>query len=425
MRGLYSFQKGEVMGIVKIISKILVVMAFSPMLLAHAPMSTATVPAIADLHLLKQIGASVMVQDPQMNLGYAHLTPQAQNQLSILAHKAGKCGGYEVVQEATTRDLRNVNFSFQFLKQRLTKDYQYSRSPMRVMAIPQRPEITKAIALAEEKNLLTWVNWLSAFPNRYNKDANPNNHVIQLKTQLEKMLGMARKFGRSGMVELIDHKSTQQKTLHLVLPGSTRPQESVVLGAHLDSISFSGARAPGTDDNASGSSNLIEALRVLLAQPQAARTIEFFWYAGEESGLLGSAEIAAAYKEQKRNVIGVLQLDMTLFPGEGELVIGSMTDFTSAWMREILGDLNRNYLNIKIVEDKCGYGCSDHASWYRQGYPTLMPFEATMSTMNRNLHTPRDVVSPALSFKHSLVFTKLGIALAMELGNNPNLRQPY
>lgn len=421
-------KRGKCMDVFKMISKLLVIMFFAQSALAHEPMALTnnkTVSAIADLNLLKQVGAQISVQDAQMNLGYASLTPAAQNQLSLLAHKAGKCGGYEVVQDASILEVKNITFSFQFLKQKLMKDLQYARNPIRVKALPQRPEITQALAQADEKNLLTWVNWLSAFPNRYNKDPNPNNHVLQLKTQLEKMMGQARARGLSGTIELIDHKSTLQKSLHVVIPGKTRPQESVVLGAHLDSISFSGSRAPGSDDNASGSSNLIEALRILLAQPQPARTIEFFWYAGEESGLLGSAEIAAAYKKQNRNVVGVLQLDMTLFPGGGELVIGSMTDFTSSWMRELMADLNRNYLNVKIVDDKCGYGCSDHASWYRQGYPTLIPFEATMDTMNQRLHTDQDIVTPQMSFKHSLVFTKIAIALAMELGNNLDLHQPY
>ncbi len=391
---------------------------------AHTTMSTLpeSVPVIADLHLLKQVGAQITSQDQQINLGYAFVDQAKQNQLSLLAHKAGKCGGFEVVQNAA--DARNINFSLQFLKQRLVKDHQYSRAPVRLLEVPKRAEITQAIALADEKNLMAMVNWLSAFPNRYNKAPEPNAHVVQLKVQIEKMINAAKRFGRNGMVELIDHKSTKQKTIHVVLPGATKPLESVILGGHLDSISF-GGNAPGADDNASGSANVLEALRVLLSQPQTARTLEFFWYAGEESGLLGSAEIAAAYKANKRNVIGVLQLDMTLYPGEGEFVIGNITDFTSSWLRQLLADINRNYLNAKMVDDKCGYGCSDHASWYRQGYPTAIPFEATMNTMNQNIHTSRDVVSPAMSFKHSLVFTKLAIAYAMELGNNIVLQQPY
>lgn len=389
---------------------------------AHILMPTETVPVFADLNLLKAVGAPVMVQDPQMNLGYAYLTPLMQIQLNLLAHKQGKCGGFEVVQDIPNGNIQQVVQSMQTLKQKLSRDQFFSKPPIYFQKLPVRPEIAQAIAKADEKNLMTWVQWLSAFPNRYNKDATPNIHVMQLKAELEKMLARYRV---AGSVELIDHKSTKQKSLKLTLNGTTRPQEIIVLGGHLDSITFSGDKAPGADDNASGSANLIEALRIILTQPRMPRTLEFMWYAGEESGLLGSAEIAAAYKKENKKVIGVLQLDMTLFPGDGEFLISSMTDYSSAWMRSLLTDINTNYLNVKIIEDKCGYGCSDHASWYRQGFPTLIPFESSMSKMNANIHSPRDVISPKMNFKHSLVFTKIAIALALELGNNTSLRSPY
>lgn len=181
--------------------------------------------------------------------------------------------------------------------------------------------------------------------------------------------------------------------------------------------------APGADDNASGSANLIEALRILMTRPQPERTIDIFWYAAEEQGLLGSAEIAKQYKAEKKDVIAVLQLDMTLFPGSGELVIGSMTDFTSAWLRDYLKAVNETYLHARIVEDRCGYGCSDHASWSRQGYPALMPFEATFKASNKNIHTSKDIISPALSFKHSAVYSKIALVMALDLGNS-TARQP-
>lgn len=139
---------------------------------------------------------------------------------------------------------------------------------------------------------------------------------------------------------------------------------------------------------------------------------------GEESGLLGSAEIAQNYKQQQKSVIAVLQLDMTLHPGEGEFVIGNVTDFTSAWLRDYFEQMNNLYLKIKLVEDKCGYGCSDHASWYRNGYSTLLPFEATSATMNKKIHTSDDVINSQSNFKHSLVFAKLAILFGLDLANS-------
>lgn len=388
---------------------------------AHAVSSNATVPVLADLHLLKAIGVPVFIQDQQINLGFAYLTPDAQMRLSLLAHRYGKCGGYEVVQDFNPNDTRNISIRMSYIKERLRRDIQWASGPTSKVQIPFRQDIAAATQAASKEQLMKWVNWLSAFPNRYNKASEPNTHVVQLKALIEQMRMRSK---RQVMVTLIDHKQTKQKSLRVTLPGTTRSDEIVVLGGHLDSISFDGDRAPGSDDNASGSSNLLDALRVLMAQKQSARTIEIFWYAGEESGLLGSAEIAAEYKKANKKVVGVLQLDMTLFPGDGPRVISSMTDYTSAWMRSILKELNTHYVKAQLAEDKCGYGCSDHASWYRQGYHTLMPFESSMRKMNPSIHSKNDNVSPKLNFDHSLLFTQYAIAIAMELGQNTSLVPP-
>ncbi len=380
-----------------------------------------TLPVLADLHLLRGIGVPVLLQDPQINLGFAYLSSDAQIKLSLLAHRYGKCGGYEVVQDMNPGDLRLMSQNMSYLKQRLARDQQWGSSPMAKVDVPFRAEIAAATKLADKEQLMKWVAWLSAFQNRYNKSPTPNVHVLQLKALIEQMRLRAH---RSVMVETITHKSTKQMSLKVTLPGTTRANEVVVMGGHLDSISFDGDRAPGSDDNASGSANLLEAMRVLMAQKQGARTVEIFWYAGEESGLLGSAEIAAEYKRLNKKVVGVMQLDMTLFPGDGARVISSMTDFTSSWLREILVELNKNYVNAKMIEDKCGYGCSDHASWFRQGYHTIIPFESSMKNMNTLIHSSKDIVTPKMNFEHSLVFTQLAIAYAMELSINGALVPP-
>ena len=82
----------------------------------------------------------------------------------------------------------------------------------------------------------------------------------------------------------------------------------------MDSINSrdTSGRAPGADDDGSGSVNLLEAFRVLVTsgfQPES--PVEFHWYAGEEAGLLGSQAIARDYKAKNIEVKGMLQLDMT------------------------------------------------------------------------------------------------------------------
>jgi carboxypeptidase Q len=90
------------------------------------------------------------------------------------------------------------------------------------------------------------------------------------------------------------------------LRGSTRPDEVVVLGAHLDSWDL----GTGASDNAAGAVAVLEALRILKAsgvRPQ--RTIRFALFSGEEQGLLGSqAHVQARLGEMARTQ-AVLVLD--------------------------------------------------------------------------------------------------------------------
>lgn len=377
----------------------------------------AHVDVLTDATLLRAVGIPAVREDSSLGIAHARLTPREEVMLSAKAHEWGRCGGYETL---ATQDAADIDSAMLGLRQVEHKNLLFELAQFQLTPLAQKNSaIEQAITKVSEQNLRDTVTWLSSFPNRYNKSDKPNIHVTALQERLEKMLAQA---AYPVSIELIDHKSTPQKSVHVQLTGRTRPNELVVLGAHLDSIngSFGGDRsiAPGADDNASGSSNLIETLRVLLGEAQPERSIEFFWYAGEESGLLGSAEIARAYKGQNRDVIGVLQLDMTLHPGDGEFTTGSMTDYTSAWLRTYFASLNDLYIGGKIVEDRCGYGCSDHASWYRQGYPTLMPFESGFNGMNPNIHTKNDVINSKSSFRHSAMFSKIGVAFAMDLANS-------
>ncbi len=380
-------------------------------------------PVFASLRDLNTLKVPILARDEVSEVGFAYLDGRSQSRLQELSHSQGKCGGFEVLPE-------NSDFNF-YVKQldelkSTTLQYQLLQKmpwqPLRIQSA--RQEVIDAVSLVQETNLQETVTWLSSFKNRSERDPEGSAHIYQMKKKLEEMLS-TRKAPWS--VDIISHTRTSQKSLRVRLAGQTRPQEIIVLGGHHDSISSSwsggGARAPGADDNASGSANLLEILRILAEQKQLERTVEIMWYAAEESGLLGSAEIAKAYKDEKKDVVAVLQLDMTLFPGTGEMTITNITDFTHPWLQDFMKQVNETYIGLKILDDKCGYGCSDHASWHRQGFPAVLPFESMSNQMNPNIHTPRDVISPELSFKHSAAIAKLALAFAMELASS-NLRPP-
>lgn len=393
-------------------------------LLAHELENFTTQSVFASIEDLKQIKAPILAADPISGVGYSRLTPELQMRMQENSHAQGKCGGFEVLPSNEISTLSDAQNELNRLKSIHLKDQSYLRGPARFVSLQNKTFIEDAVSLVQEAQLQETVTWLSSFKTRHEKSKDNNAHVLQMKTKAE---GYLKNWKGQWKVELVDHNSTKQKSLKVTLTGKSKPQEIIVLGGHHDSTtsSWGGANqpAPGADDNASGSANLFEILRILGQLEPSERTVKFMWYAAEESGLLGSAEIAKQYKAQKQNVIAVLQLDMTAYPGSGDMTISNVTDFTSPWLHDLIKQLNQIYVGLNIVDDKCGYACSDHASWYRQGFSTAVPFESTTRTMNPNIHSRQDVISPKLNFKHSAAITQLSLSFALELANT-DLRAP-
>jgi leucyl aminopeptidase len=69
------------------------------------------------------------------------------------------------------------------------------------------------------------------------------------------------------------------------------------------------------------------------------------------------------------------------------------------------------------VETKCGYACSDHASWTQAGYQSSSSIESSFEDSNKNIHSTNDRmdISDEFSIKHMAQFSKLAIAFAVEL----------
>eukprot|EP01062_Namystynia_karyoxenos_P036638 TRINITY_DN2669_c0_g1_i1.p1 TRINITY_DN2669_c0_g1~~TRINITY_DN2669_c0_g1_i1.p1 ORF type:complete len:470 (+),score=79.77 TRINITY_DN2669_c0_g1_i1:76-1410(+) len=81
------------------------------------------------------------------------------------------------------------------------------------------------------------------------------------------------------------------------LKGSAHPEKVIVAGAHYDSRSTDNTsptqRAPGADDNASGTSAMLEIARVIHALGlKLEYTLRLCAFSGEEQGLLGSRALA-------------------------------------------------------------------------------------------------------------------------------------
>ncbi|MEZ4360542.1 MAG: M20/M25/M40 family metallo-hydrolase [Kofleriaceae bacterium] len=274
--------------------------------------------------------------------------------------------------------------------------------------------------------IVQMINDLSAFQNRY--------YTSSFGTQSSDFIFNTWSSIAASRTDITVERFTHtwaQKSVILTIPGTSLPNEVVIIGGHQDSIASGGATsiAPGADDDASGIATITEVLRAMVAKNfRPARTIKLMAYAAEEVGLRGSAAIATSYQSQGINVVGVVQFDMTNYKGSTK-DIWLMQDYTNAAQNTFVTNLINTYVGATVGVDSCGYGCSDHASWHNRGYPTSMPFESAMSQYNPNIHTSRDRISVSGSnADHAMKFARLGVAYAAELakgslgttpGNNP------
>jgi bacterial leucyl aminopeptidase len=330
--------------------------------------------------------------------------------LSALIHdELHRCGGF-IAHESFEEARAAIAFQGEsyFAKSAVFADYD----------ITNQSVVRPMVAQVSDANILATINMLSDFKTRYYK----SETGVQSSQTIRDTWAALAKNRNDVKVELVTHRSWPQGSIIMTIEGSEKSDEIVIIGGHADSIAGmfgGGGRAPGSDDNASGIATITEIIRIMMNNNmKPKRTVQFMGYAAEEVGLLGSKEIAASYKAEGKKVVGVIQFDMTLRKGTVDKDIVFMSDFTNAAQNEFLGKLIDEYVKVPWGYSKCGYGCSDHASWTANGYPASIPFESTMGDINHSIHTDRDTVENAGGdAKHAAKFAKLGVAFIGELAN--------
>lgn len=206
----------------------------------------------------------------------------------------------------------------------------------------------------------------------------------------------------------------KQPSLVVKMGDSNLP--GIVVGGHMDTTSSIFVNKPGADDDGSGSVTVLATARTLLASHQKfKKPIYFIWYAAEEEGLVGSQYVVQDFQKKKIPVDAVIQFDMTGYADKNNpTALWLIKDNVSPDLTNFVEELIKTYIKKPIKYTKCGYACSDHASWHKGGFKAAMPFEASFNTDNPDVHTNRDVMAN-LSQAHMSDFAQLGVAFAVEL----------
>ncbi|KAI6359073.1 hypothetical protein MCOR25_007168 [Pyricularia grisea] len=271
----------------------------------------------------------------------------------------------------------------------------------------------------------TNIDVLSSFYNRYYNSEHGQRSSEWLLTQVDRIVQAS---GADNItVKPVPHKFLQ-KSVIVIIPGMT--DRKIILGAHQDSINMTdrrGGRAPGADDNASGTAVLLEALRALLTNDvittgDAPNTIEFHWYAGEEAGLLGSLEIFMDYLVAREDVKAMLNFDMIGFnkrttDQNKSAIIGVGADHlvTDPFLSDYVKMLISNYTTATASSVSCGFACSDHASAAWAGYPAAFVSKSSLDGANPSIHTALDNMT-TVDMDSVLEHARLALAFAYEMG---------
>ncbi|KAF9178080.1 Leucine aminopeptidase 1 [Haplosporangium sp. Z 767] len=302
---------------------------------------------------------------------------------------------------------------------------------VRTLAAPAKKPLPKAVshqdkfALYVDKisnaNMQTALTAFTKFNNRYYNAQTGVDSATWLEKQVADLI--ATSAGKSDSnVRRFSH-SFRQFSIIARFEGSnsTLKNSPIVIGSHQDSInsrSPTTGRAPGADDDGSGSIGILEVFRALINVGfRPVRPVEFHWYAGEEVGLLGSQDIAKSYSNSAVGVLAMLQNDMTAYAGTKYAEhFAIVTDNVDTELTKLVKLYAETYGDIAVRETSCGYGCSDHASWTKYGYRSSFAIEAVMSDTNPYIHTDKDDLS-LINYDHMKQFAKLALGFAVELGN--------
>lgn len=208
----------------------------------------------------------------------------------------------------------------------------------------------------------------------------------------------ARSGGTATLMTSVRPRAVEARNVVAFLPGvdPDLAREVVIVGAHYDHLGLGGEGSlepdavgvvhNGADDNASGTSGLIEvARRLAMGDRKPARSILFLAFTGEEKGLWGSATYVREPLVPLDRTVAMLNMDMIgRLEGRPLMVMGVGT--AEEWL-EVLeranGELTRP-LTIATAPD--GFGPSDHASFYGEGIPVLHFFSNT----HEDYHRPSD-----------------------------------
>tara|TARA_R110001632_G_scaffold152588_2_gene270277 strand:- start:11368 stop:12396 length:1029 start_codon:yes stop_codon:yes gene_type:complete len=206
------------------------------------------------------------------------------------------------------------------------------------------------------------------------------------------------------------------------IKGSEKPDEIIVISAHLDHIGISenGNINNGADDDGSGTVAVLEIAEAFKKAVKDGngpkRSILFLHVTGEEKGLLGSKYYTENPIFPIANTIANLNIDMIgrvdpRHKGNPNYIYLIGSDKLSTELHNISEAINKKYMNIELDykyndenDPNRFYYRSDHYNFAKSNVPIIFYFNGTHVDYHQHTDTPDKINYEQLENRTRLVF---------------------
>ena len=218
------------------------------------------------------------------------------------------------------------------------------------------------------------------------------------------------------------------------LPGTTRPDETVLYGAHWDAYGRAVANAAGDDiyngavDNATGVAAVLELARLYAEAPRTDRSVLFVSWAAEEAGLLGAYYYAAHPLVPLETTVVNINMD-SLLPGPASseiVVIGFGKTDAQNRLADLASEEGRSLIPDPAPQVGAFYR-SDHFPLAKMGVPALFAAagftgasDASRAYVRDRYHQPTDEWSADSSMEGAARDVQLLYRVGRDLAEGPD-----
>lgn len=215
------------------------------------------------------------------------------------------------------------------------------------------------------------------------------------------------------------------------IEGKSKKDEYIIVSAHYDHLGKRGDEVfNGADDNASGTSTLLELAQAcqqaVLEGNRPERSIVFIWFCGEEKGLLGSQYYAENPVFPLENTVANINVDMVgrideKYKNNPDYIYVIGSDRLSTDLHKINEEVNQKYTQLTLDytynaanDPNQYYYRSDHYNFAKKGVPAIFYFNGTHEDYHRTSDDIEKIEFDKMANVGKLIFHTL-----WELANRP------